>query len=142
LRRPLWLDPDIVVLRRHEHPIGVLEAAGLDSIDEDDESTAEGRPRLRRGADEIGDRGAAALHHAIAQPAHAPRLLDAVLHGKPKLAVDVRAHLVVVEDDCVEHRREHPAHRRLAGTGQTHDENLAVQDRRCWWVGGRQVVLG
>ena len=126
LRRSIRLDPDVETLWPHEHPVGVVEPAGVDAIDKDGESVAERRARGRGRADEVGDRGAAALDHAVAQPAHAAGLLDAILDREIEIAIDVGAHFVVVEHHGVEHRRKRLRERGLAGAGQAHHENAGL----------------
>src|SRR5215472_8965984 len=122
-------NPQIESVRRHEHPVGVDETAFGDAVDPHREGWAalhERRTRLGRGTDEIRNRETSRPHHLIAQPTHAPRMLDPVSLGKAEILVDLAAHIVGVEVDGVEPRRKHARKRRLAGAGQAHDEDLVV----------------
>jgi hypothetical protein len=66
----------------------------------------------------------------VAQPAHAPGLLEAVFQGKPEVLVDVGADRVGVEVHAVQSRHERLAERRLACAWQAHDQHLLSVDRQ------------
>jgi hypothetical protein len=78
LRRAFGADAQIVFVRRNEHPVGVGETPGIDAVEPDDKRIAEYGAGLLGRADEIGDHGAAGLDDAVAHPAHAAGMLDAV----------------------------------------------------------------
>ncbi len=129
LRRAFGGDPHVVRVGRGEHLIGVLEASAFDAVDPDDEGLAaghEGCARRSGRADEIGDGVAADVDHLIAQPTHAAGVLQPIRLGETQVLVDVGANFVGVQMDGVEPRCQCLRQRRLARTGKTHDQNLAV----------------
>src|SRR3954452_15102327 len=78
LRRTFGADPKVDALGSNEHPIGVLEAPGIDAIDPDREGVAEGGASLRGRTEETRDARPARLDHPVAHPSHAARVLDPV----------------------------------------------------------------
>ena len=106
LRRAFGADAQVELFRGDEHPVGVFEPPRRDAVDPDREGLAESRARLRRRADEVGDHGTAGLDHAVAHPAHAAGVLDAVLVGEAEIAREIGAHRVGVEHDRIEQRRQ------------------------------------
>jgi len=94
---PLWSDAHFVMRWRNEEPVGILEATFFDSINKDHEGVSEGLARFGGRANEIGNSYPAGLNDAIAQPAHPPRMFDAILMGEAEFAINIGAHLVGVE---------------------------------------------
>jgi hypothetical protein len=125
LRRALGRDPKVHALGSNEHPIGVLEAPRFDAVDPDREGVAESGARLFGRTDEIRDHGAAGLHHAVAHPSHAARVLDPVRMAEAEIAREIRAHRIGIEHHGIEQRRERIRQRGLARSRETHDQNLA-----------------
>jgi hypothetical protein len=132
---PLRRNTNVVILRRQEQPVGVFKTAAFDPVDPDDETGAEGFDCLRRRTDEVGDRQTARLDHLVAQPAHTPSVLDPVRQREPQILVQIGSNLVGVEHDGLEHGRESSRKRRLAGAGQSHDENFLWLDANEGWFG-------
>ena len=122
--RAVRRDAKVKAIGSHEHPIGVFEAAFFDPIEPDDKGLSESRARLGGRADEIGDHRPAGLNHAIAHPAHAPRVLDTVLVAETEVARQVGAHGVSVEHNGIQERRQCVGERGLAGGRQAHNENF------------------
>jgi hypothetical protein len=85
---------------------------------------AKGRPRLRRGAYEVSNRGMPRLGYPVAKPAHAAGLLDAVFRGKAEIAINVLSHLVCVEQHCAQKGRKLLCQRGLASARQAHDQDF------------------
>ncbi len=52
-------------------------------------------------------------------------MLDTILVAESEIARQVRAHRIGIEYDRIEERRERRRQRRLASSGQAHDQNLA-----------------
>ena len=102
LRRAFRLDTEIEMLRRDEHPVGVLESAHIDAIDPDGEGFAECRARVSGRADEIRDDRAAGFNNPIAHPAHAARVFDPVFMAKAEIAREIGAHGVGIEHHRIE----------------------------------------
>src|SRR5581483_11900380 len=103
-------------------------------------------------ADEIGDDGASGLHHAVAHPAHAAGMLDAILMAETEIAREVCPYRIGIEHHRIQKRRKGIGERRLAGAWQTHDEyflshftptNTKNCPRHMWakqyWLGGAGV---
>jgi hypothetical protein len=109
----------------NKHPVGVFESPGLNAIDPNNESLTEGGSRLGCRTNEIRNRCAARFHDTIAQPAHAPRLLDSIFVAEAKIARKSASHCVGIEHDRAQERRECVRERGFAGSRQTHNENLA-----------------
>ena len=123
----------IVARRRLEHGIGIREATGVDAIEPDDEGVAEGRSGVVRGTNKIGDGVGATVDHAVAEPSHPPRMLDAIGVAKTQVLVDVRAHVIGVEMDGVQRWSERLGQRGLAGTWEPHHEYFS--ERSTPWSG-------
>ena len=75
-------------------------------------------------ADEVGNGIAADLDDAVAQPAHAARMFDAIGFGKAEILVDVGAYFVGVEMNRIQARREHLRQGGLSRAGQPHDQDF------------------
>jgi D-serine deaminase-like pyridoxal phosphate-dependent protein len=127
LRRAFGADAKVDAFGRDEHPVGVLEAAGRDTIEPDREGVAESGARLLGRADEIRDDRAARLDDPIAHPAHASRMLDPVGSAEAEITGKIRTHGVSVEHDRVDQRRERRSQRGLARSWEAHDQDLAHQ---------------
>src|SRR5262245_1752753 len=127
LRRAFGGHANIKALRRNKHPVCIFEATGTDPVDPNCKRLTEGGACFFGRADEIGDHRAVCLDDAVANPAHSPRVLDAIPMAKAQIARDVATNCVGVEHNRVEKRPECVRERGLACAGQTHDENLAHQ---------------
>src|SRR5262249_39418770 len=108
LRPEIWRSlrshAQIVVRRRLEHRVGVGKPALFDAVGPDNESIAERRPCCLGRTDEVGDRVGPGLDHAVAQPPHAPRMLDPILMREAEILAEVGAHGVGIKVDAVEAR--------------------------------------
>ena len=127
MRRAIGADAQIELVRRHEHPVGVFETSGFDAVEPDHKRVAERGAGILGRADEIGDHGAAGLDDAVAHPAHAAGMLDAIFVGEAEVAGQIGANRVGIEHHRVEQRRQRSRQRCLAGARKSHDENFALQ---------------
>src|SRR5690606_1660282 len=118
-------DPDIVTLRRNEHPVRVLEASGLDPVHPYHEGLAECLASRRGRADKVRYGVAAGLDHAVAEPSHPAGLLYTVIRAEAQAAIDVRPDFVRIEMNGAQRRCESLGESCLAGTRKAHDQNLA-----------------
>jgi hypothetical protein len=112
----------VVARWRLEHGIGIREATGVDAIEPNDEGVAEGSTSFIRGANEIGDGVGPAVDHAVAEPSHPSRVLDAIRVAETQVLVDVRAYVVGIEMNGVQPWRERLGQRGLAGTWEPHHQ--------------------
>jgi hypothetical protein len=104
LRRAVRADAQIEFFRRNEHPVGVGEAPGIDAVEPDRERIAEHRTGLLRWADEIRNNSAAGFNHAVAHPAHAAGMLDAIFVREAEVAGQIGAHRIGIEGHRVDER--------------------------------------
>src|SRR5580704_15991888 len=126
LRSSLCLDLHIEALRRNKQLVGVFESPRCDAVDPDSKGWTKRSARLLCRTDKVRDCGSASLNDAVAHPAHAAGMFDAVGGTKAKVARKIGAHRVGIENDCVKQRRERIAKRGLAGARQTHNENFSL----------------
>ena len=80
--------------------------------------SSERRPRLRRRANELSDCVSICFHDLIPQPAHAPRLLDAILVREAQAFIDLGADRVGVEMHRIEPPCQDGGERCLSRSGQ------------------------
>ena len=69
----------------------------LSAIDPNHEGFAKRAPCLLGRTDEIGNRVGAGINHAIAQPAHASRMLDAILAREAEVFADIGTYRIGIE---------------------------------------------
>ena len=93
---------------RNKHPVCVFECTSPDAIHPDQKGVSPARkrlPRCRRGADEIGDCKTTRFHNAVAEPAHAPGMLDPIRFREPEILVDIGTNILGVEMHGAKPRR-------------------------------------
>ena len=94
---------------------------GLDAIEPNRKCLAERGTGLFRRANEIRDHGAAGFNNAVAHPAHAAGMLNAILVAEAEIAREIGAHCVGIEHDRIKQRGERIGQGCFAGARQTHD---------------------
>src|ERR1043166_7490654 len=116
--------PQVKVLRRHKHPICIIETALADAVEPNREGRAKGSSSLIRWANKICNRRSSRFNHPVAHPAHAARVFNAIFVTEAKIARKIFSHSIGVEHDSIEQWRQGVGQRGLAGAGQAHDEDL------------------
>lgn len=76
-------------------------------------------------ADEVCDGGSPRFDDTVAQPTHAPGLLDTVGRGEAEVTVDFSPHLVGIEVDGPEPGNQDLGQRGFASPRQTHQQDFA-----------------
>src|SRR5262249_3593095 len=75
-------------------------------------------------ADKIGNCKSTDFCHPVAEPTHAPRMLDTIRLRETEILIYVVTHIIGIEMNGVEAWREFVRKRGFASTRQPHNENL------------------